>query len=124
MFLNQTKKWFVGAGVFICLYILSGCNHLYYHPDDKIYVNPDRPFWGGRPLTIKLKNEVVLDGLYIPKKNQAPCQNKILIHFHGNAQNLTAHFPLLEWVKNIGVDYYTFDYPCLTHLLLSQIQIT
>ncbi len=95
----------------LCACCFISCNHLYYHPDDKIYIDPYRSFWGGSSLPLKLKNEITLDGLYIPKKKLGPCKDTILVHFHGNAQNLSAHFPLLQWVKEVGMDYFIFDYP-------------
>lgn len=34
-----------------------------------------------------------------------------LIHFHGNGENLTSHYRLMDWVIDEGWDYFIWDYP-------------
>lgn len=34
-----------------------------------------------------------------------------IVFFHGNAQNLTAHFAMLAWVVEKGYNLFIFDYP-------------
>jgi fermentation-respiration switch protein FrsA (DUF1100 family) len=34
----------------------------------------------------------------------------MVVHFHGNAQNLSSHFLGLEWIHKKGFDYFIFDY--------------
>lgn len=34
-----------------------------------------------------------------------------IVHFHGNAENLTSHYMLMSWVTERGYDYFIFDYP-------------
>jgi len=33
-----------------------------------------------------------------------------IIHFHGNAQNMSAHLPFAWWLPNYGFNLFTFDY--------------
>lgn len=43
-----------------------------------------------------------------------PAQSKIkkglVVHFHGNGQNLTTHFLFMNWITDYGYDYLIFDY--------------
>ncbi len=62
--------------------------------------------------------------LYIPVYNETaepflhawhfPAQSKIkkglVVHFHGNGQNLTTHFLFMSWITEFGYDYLIFDY--------------
>ncbi len=34
-----------------------------------------------------------------------------IIHFHGNGENLTSHYRLMDWVVDAGWDYFIWDYP-------------
>ena len=33
-----------------------------------------------------------------------------MIHFHGNAQNMTAHFGFVSWLPALGFNLFVFDY--------------
>jgi hypothetical protein len=33
-----------------------------------------------------------------------------ILHFHGNAQNLSSHFLMLSWIAEYGYDLFIFDY--------------
>lgn len=43
-----------------------------------------------------------------------PAQSKVkkglVVHFHGNGQNLTTHFLFMSWITDFGYDYLIFDY--------------
>ena len=90
---------------------LFSCNHLLYPADRQPYV-----------LQKSLKP--VPQDLYIPVYNETaepnlhawlfPAQSKIkkglVVHFHGNGQNLTTHFLFMSWITDFGYDYLIFDY--------------
>lgn len=42
------------------------------------------------------------------KKNSA---KGTIVHFHGNGENLTSHYRLMDWVMKEGWDYFIYDYP-------------
>lgn len=42
-------------------------------------------------------------------KSPTPARGTVL-HFHGNAQNMTAHFLFVAWLAKSGYDVITFDY--------------
>ena len=88
-----------------------GCNHLLY-PADR------------HPFVVQKSLKPVPRDLYIPVYNETaepflhawhfPAQSKIkkglVVHFHGNGQNLTTHFLFMSWITEFGYDYLIFDY--------------
>ena len=90
------------------LAVLGG-NSLFYHPDALKYSLPEQ-------LSEKF------DELRIPVGNQgenlhawhlhSPAKNKkgLIVHFHGNAQNMSAHVQFVWWFLQEGYDLLTFDY--------------
>ena len=49
-----------------------------------------------------------LTGLWFPAKSIAP--KGVIIHFHGNGENMTSHFLFVYWLALEGYDVFTFDY--------------
>jgi hypothetical protein len=48
-----------------------------------------------------------LSGWFVPAVSNA---RGTVIHFHGNAQNMTAHFTFADWVPEAGYNLFVFDY--------------
>lgn len=49
-----------------------------------------------------------LEGWYFKTKNKTP--KGFIVHFHGNAQNVSTHFSYLWQATEVGYDYFVFDY--------------
>lgn len=92
-----------------CALLTVSCNSLFYHPDALQYTLPEQ-------LSEKF------DDFRIPVGNQGESlhawhlhtsiKNKkgLIVHFHGNAQNMTAHVQFVWWLLQEGYDILTFDY--------------
>ncbi|MEY2987794.1 MAG: hypothetical protein RJB13_1315 [Pseudomonadota bacterium] len=92
-----------------CGLIASGCNSLFYYPDALKYTLPEQ-------LSEKF------DDFRIPVGSQgetlhawhlhSPVKSKkgLIVHFHGNAQNMSAHVQFVWWFLQEGYDLLTFDY--------------
>lgn len=92
---------------------LAGCvSSPFYHPDSVLY---------GTPASVGLKFEEVvfsssdgtrLTGWFIPATGyQSPKNAKAtVIHFHGNAQNMSAHWQFVDWLPRRGFNVFVFDY--------------
>lgn len=107
--LNFLLNNILRKGVIYCsLFLFFSCGHLFYYPTQKVYFTPDK-------LNYKNFEEVYfssgknekLHGWYIKAKQ--PAENLIL-HFHGNAQNITAHFFQVFWMHKYKTDSIVFDY--------------
>lgn len=90
----------------VCLF-LGGCSSLLYYPSQIEYTQiKDLPY-DIEELTFPDQKGNQLHAWYFHAKNP---KAKILF-FHGNAQNLSAHFAMLAWMVDFGYDLMIYDYP-------------
>lgn len=102
---------YLKTSLLVWVLFLTGCNHLLY-PAER------------QPFVVQKSLRPVPQDIYIPinKNNESsylhawffPAQSKIkkglVVHFHGNGQNLTTHFLFMSWIVDYGYDYLIFDY--------------
>jgi uncharacterized protein len=50
-----------------------------------------------------------LHAWHINAKQRPP--KALIIHFHGNAENISTHYRSMLWLVDEGYDVFTFDYP-------------
>jgi fermentation-respiration switch protein FrsA (DUF1100 family) len=89
------------------LLALPACNHLFYFPERVEYITPEK-------VQLKYEDHYVSSGeekLHMWKIPAASTERlgKVL-HFHGNAQNISTHFLFSAWMARFGFDVYVFDY--------------
>ncbi len=86
----------------------QGCvGRLFYHPDHKVYGSPADVGLKYEPVTFRSGDGTKLSGWFVPAVGTA---KGTVIHFHGNAQNMTAHFGFVNWLPAEGFNVFTFDY--------------
>jgi uncharacterized protein len=90
----------------ICI-AFTGCNHLFYHPEERQYLTPNKVGLEYEEFYITTSDAHKLAAWKISGKE--PKIGSIL-HFHGNAQNMSTHFLHMAWLAQFGVDVITFDY--------------
>ena len=92
----------------ILLACSSGCasRHLYY-PDKNIYQTPAQKGLSFEEVSFISRDGTALTGWFVPARGDAI---GTVIHFHGNAQNMTAHFSFVDWLPPDGFNLFTFDY--------------
>lgn len=93
--------------LFACLF-LTGCTSLIYQPDKYMYAHPDQFKTKFDNLTFNSIDGTKLSAWKLHSKTKNP--KNLLIWFHGNAQNLTAHFVNAVWMADHGYDILIFDY--------------
>lgn len=59
-------------------------------------------------IKIKTKDGIFLHAYYIPAKREN--KNKLIVYFHGNAQNISSHYLNVYWLTNYGYDLLIWDY--------------
>lgn len=99
--------------LFAGILLLSGCaQQLFYQPDRVLYDTPQRVGLNFEEVNFKSKDGTRLTGWFIPARGYAnPLKAKgTVIHFHGNAQNLSAHWRFVEWMPERGYNLFAFDY--------------
>lgn len=100
------------ALVFLC-FSLAGCvSSPFYHPDRVLYDTP-------ASVGLKFENAVFtssdgtrLTGWFIPATGYRNPKNAkgTVVHFHGNAQNMSAHWQFVAWLPQRGFNLFVFDY--------------
>ena len=106
----KTLRCFVKIAVFvfICVAICNGCAGKYfYYPTRNVYQTPVEYRLKYEDVTFKSKDGTSLNGWFLPAIGK-PIGT--VIHFHGNAQNMTAHFSFVDWIPAEGFNLFVFDY--------------
>ena len=96
------KKFFPFAA---CL--LAGCTHLFFQPSKNIFADPSAGGLKYEAIKFSSGDGTPLTGLFFPAAG-APLAT--VVHFHGNAQNMTAHYPYSAWLAREGFNVFIFDY--------------
>lgn len=94
--------------ILIFLPFATGCNSLFYHPDAVNWTLPQRTSDSFEDLRIPVggTGETLHAWLF---KTQMPAKGTV-VHFHGNAQNMSAHVLFVGWLLDEGYNLLTFDY--------------
>lgn len=97
--------------IFIMLpFFLLGClENLFYYPDNILYDSPKRLGLNYEEITFKSTDGTKLSGWFIPARGFKKAKGTV-IHFHGNAQNMSAHWQFVEWLPDSGYNLFVFDY--------------
>ena len=90
------------------LALTSGCaSRFLYYPDHRIYQTPQQQGLRFDEVRFTSTDGTPLTGWFVPSQGKA---KGTVIHFHGNAQNMTAHFSFVDWLPAEGFNVFTFDY--------------
>lgn len=92
----------------ILVFSLSGCaNRMFFHPDNRVWDQPQRYGLQPRDVTFPSDDGTQLHGWWFPSKGTA---KGTIVHFHGNAGNVSAHFHGSAWLTQAGYQVLVFDY--------------
>ncbi|KWW07720.1 alpha/beta hydrolase [Escherichia fergusonii] len=103
------KIVFILFVILFCVYLIPRIAiNFFYYPDDKIY-GPDP--WSAESVEFTAKDGTRLHGWFIPSAT-GPAENAIatVIHAHGNAGNMSAHWSLVSWLPERNFNVFMFDY--------------
>lgn len=93
-------------GLILC-FLLSSCSHLFYYPSDKTFYRPDKMKIKHEDFWLTTQDKVKIHGQHLKSEKKS---KGLLIHFHGNAQNMTSHFLNVAWLTKYNYDVFVFDY--------------
>lgn len=87
---------------------LSGCTGLFFHPTRALYQLPEN--FGVRYDTVRFRSTdgTELTGIFLYARS-SPAKGTV-VHFHGNAQNVSSHFGFSYWLTAHGYQVFVFDY--------------
>jgi hypothetical protein len=86
---------------------LTGCSSLVYQPSRDTYGDPARAGVAYEDVGFAASDGVKLHAWFFPA---AGVSRGLVVQFHGNAQNLTAHSAVLYPLVKEGYDLLAFDY--------------
>lgn len=106
----QLLGWF--ALLFLSL-LLTGCvSSPFYYPDSVLYSTPTSVGLKFENVEFTSSDGTRLTGWFIPATGYQDPKNAkgTVIHFHGNAQNISAHWQFVSWLPQRGFNVFVFDY--------------
>ena len=86
---------------------LSGCNNVFFQPDNRLYFLPQRFGLWHEEVGFNSADGTRLFGWFLPGK---PPLKGTVIHFHGNAANISNHLYAVRWMPPQGYSVFLFDY--------------
>jgi fermentation-respiration switch protein FrsA (DUF1100 family) len=107
---RRVVRWCVRLAVLALLigYPLGvGCDSWFYLPDDEVYYQPEQFGLQAENVRLVSRDGVTLAGWFLPAVGPA---RGTVVHFHGNAANITNHIVLVEWLPAQGYHVLMFDY--------------
>lgn len=84
-----------------------GLDGKFYYPDAKAYDRPEDYDLVHEDVTFPTGDGLTLHGWFLPARGRA---RGLIVHFHGNAANVSAHVGLVEWLPRLGYHVLMFDY--------------
>lgn len=93
----------------ILVVVLNGCGGLFYQPSRQVFTDPARLHARWQNLSIPRPGGGSLSAALIEAADSSS-RRGLMIQFHGNAQNMTAHWLSLHWATQRGWKVLVWDY--------------
>ncbi len=92
----------------LCMLIcMSGCTTLFFQPQKKHVLSPERFDLEYEDVSFKSADGVMLHGWYLPAQGKA---KGTILFLHGNAENISTHILSIYWLPGRGYNVFIFDY--------------
>src|SRR5258706_9252586 len=92
---------------FFIVATMFGCDRVFYYPDRHVRGNPSEYGLKFEDVFFTTQDGVRLHGWFFPATK--PVKGTVL-HVHGNAGNITAHYEFVRWLPAAGYNVLAFDY--------------
>lgn len=105
-------KWAVrgAALLFVATYLgRIGLDGFFYYPNCTTYERPEAYGLVYEDVRFKTRDGLTLAGWFLPAANGRPARGTV-VHFHGNAANISGHLLLVSWLPTQGYNVLMFDY--------------
>lgn len=92
--------------------LASYAGKAFYYPDNTVYGSPRDNGLDYEETVFSSKDGTKLYGWFVPAKGLDNPKNAkgTVVHFHGNAQNMSAHGSFVYWLAERGFNVFLFDY--------------
>lgn len=101
------SKAMLPMAALLLLAALGGCNGMFFQPDSRLYVTPDQLNLYHEEVEFRSADGTWITGWFLP--GQEPVRGTV-IHFHGNAANISNHVVAVRWLPPAGYSVLLFDY--------------
>jgi len=88
-------------------FFLSGCNNIFFQPDNYFYYDPAEFDLWHEQVEFRSQDGTYLTGWFLPAKGKP---RGTVILFHGNAANISNHVLAVRWLPHQGFSVFLFDY--------------
>lgn len=86
---------------------LASCNGMFYFPAKEALYDPSEVGQSYQAFRVSVEPGIELAAWeFLPKRKSMG----VILHFHGNAENMTTHFMFSSWLAERGFTVVTFDY--------------
>ena len=99
-------QFFRGALFALAVFVIAGCNGLFFHPQKELTTNPVAEKFEPQDVFFKTADGLTLHGWFILTPDSA---GTVLV-FHGNAENLVTHVNSVLWLVKEGFNVFIIDY--------------
>jgi len=89
---------------------MFGCERVFYYPDQRDRGSPSDEGLAFEDVHFTASDGVRLHGWFLPAHPKVEAARATVLHLHGNAANVTGHFPFVSWMPAAGFNVFTFDY--------------
>ncbi|HUN82536.1 MAG TPA: alpha/beta hydrolase, partial [Phycisphaerae bacterium] len=89
------------------LVTMLGCDRVFYYPDRRVHGDPAEHGLKYEDVYFAAPDGVRLHGWFFPATKPA---TGTVLHIHGNAANVSAHYEFIRWLPAAGYNVLTFDY--------------
>ncbi|MCM2268136.1 MAG: alpha/beta hydrolase [Elusimicrobiales bacterium] len=86
---------------------LCGCTHLFFQPSKGVFSDPAAAGLKYEVLKFPSEDGTQLTGMFFPAAGEPLAT---VVDFHGNADNMTAHYPYSAWLAAEGFNVFIVDY--------------
>jgi hypothetical protein len=98
----------LGLAVVVLFCSMTGCvSRMFYYPDRVAHGSPADAGLAFTEVRFASRDGTALSGWFVPARGGA---TGTVIHLHGNAQNMSAHFSFVDWLPARGFNVFAFDY--------------
>ncbi|HKJ87186.1 MAG TPA: alpha/beta fold hydrolase, partial [Gammaproteobacteria bacterium] len=88
--------------------LLAGCTSLFFYPDREMVLNPATLGLGFERVAFPSTDGVRLHGWYLPAETERT--GGTVLFLHGNAENISNHLRIVDWLPERGFNVFLFDY--------------
>lgn len=90
--------------------VMAGCDNLFYYPSGNSFIDPVSIGLPYNDVFFNSLDGTRLHGWFFAQEGGPASAKATVIHFHGNAENISTHFQAVAWLAREGFNVFVFDY--------------